>query len=310
MLSSGFSRSAENPCGTIDTLVQRALSVASEAECNILCKVYLNLLKRSWHERQRPVTPADELAFRRIVDVLMQRPADERLTEAAQFIRDEAHHYPKLLAEHAEVLLGAAALIAGDLEYRYSPLVDPRPDVQKALEASTRQIHLETALYAVAQAVGWAALQQPYIVGRSVIQTLERLEERHERLKAALARCLGIMGRSRDGLAVALPALYTAIMDPLPRVRREAATAYGELAVEASEDLPSLVHESFLVLLLDPYVAVHSAAIDALRRVQLPTRFLAVAHNYVMTLIAVYTANRSDDRFLSECIERLMDLCH
>jgi hypothetical protein len=294
----------------IDALVQQALTVASEAESSTLFEVYLRLLKRAWDERQHPVTPADELAFRRIVDVLTQRPVDQRLRMATQFVRDEAHYYPRLLAERADVLLGAAALIAADLEDRYSPLVDPRPDAHKALEASTRQIRLEAALYAVAQAVGWAALQQPYVVGRSVIQTLDRLEERHEPLKAALVRCLGIMGRNHDGLPVTLPALYTALMDPSPRVRREAATAYGELAANASEDLPSLVHESFLVLLRDPYVVVHSAAIDALRRVQLPTRFLANALNHVMTLIAVYTASRSDDRLLSECIERFMDLCN
>jgi hypothetical protein len=59
-----------------------------------------------------------------------------------------------LLAKHAETLLGAAALIASDLDHPYSPLLDPRPSTVKTLEAQTRQMHLDTALQAAAQAVG------------------------------------------------------------------------------------------------------------------------------------------------------------
>lgn len=294
----------------IDTIVHGALATASDAKRGTLFRVYTWLLRPQWNAPQRSVTPADELAFRRIVEVLTQRPTDKRFEEAAFFFRDQAKYYPTLIESHAETLLGAAALISGDLDNPYSPLLDPRPSALKALEAQTRQIHLNTALDAIVQAVGWAAARQPRSIGRQVLHTLEHLGETHDRLKAALVRSLGIMGRSREGLAVALPALYTAMMDRSQRVRAAAATAYGELAEGASEDLPSLVHESFLVLLLDPYVVVHNAAIRALRRVRLPTRFRVDALSRVAMLIAAYSASRDNDELLSEWIERFIELCN
>jgi hypothetical protein len=243
------------------------------------------------------------------VEVLTQRPTDKRFEEAAFFIRDDAINHPTLLAEHAETLLGTAALIASDLDNPHSPLVDPRPEALRSLDTGTHRIHLDTALNGIAQAIGWAAQIHSHTVGSYVIQTLERLGDGYDRLKAALVRCLGIMSQSREGLAVALPAFSAAMMDRSQRVRAEAARAYGDLAKNASEDLPSLVHESFLVLLHDPYVIVHKAALKALGRARLPPKFQSAAFDCVAGLVATYTANRSDDEFLSECLERLMALC-
>jgi hypothetical protein len=241
----------------IDAIVQQALVTASDAERVTLFRVYTRLLYPQWRTSQASVTPEHELAFSRIIEVLTQRPADGRFEEAAFFVRDRAKYYPMLLAKHAETLLGAAALIASDLDHPYSPLLDPRPSTVKTLEAQTRQMHLDTALQAAAQAVGWTVQRQPRSVGRQVVRTLEHLGEGYDRLKAGLVRCLGIMGKNREGLAVALPALYAAMMDRSQWIRPEAARAYGELAESASDDLPSLVHESFLVLFVDPYVIVH-----------------------------------------------------
>jgi HEAT repeat protein len=111
---------------------------------------------------------------------------------------------------------------------------------------------------------------------------------------------LGNHGKNREGLAVALPALYAAMMDRSQRIRAEAARAYGELAESASDDLPSLVHESFLVLFVDPYVIVHRAAINALRRVRLPQRLISDAISRLIVLIGTYASSRGDDEFLSD----------
>lgn len=71
-----------------------------------------------------------------MVEVLTQQPMDKRFEEAAFFIRDRATDYPTLIVKHAETLLGAAALIASDLDNPYGPLLDPRPQTLKNLGSS------------------------------------------------------------------------------------------------------------------------------------------------------------------------------
>ena len=301
---------AMKSCPTkIDDIIQRSLGPLSGDDRCTLFRTYTRLLWRGWNARPGPVTAAEERAFSRIMEVFTQRPNDERLGDAAGFLRTQAKDYPNLLDMHVTTLLGAAALISADLDNPYSFLLDPRPDTLKLIEAQTRETSLSSALDTIAEAVGQAAARKPHSTGRAVVQTLAGLAETHDRLKAALVQSLGLMGRSREGLASALPGLYSATMDRSQRVRAAAATAYGELTKTAGEDLPSLVHDGFLVLLLDPYVVVHSSAVYALRHARLPAQFRAGAVNRLAVLISAYAASHENDRLLSECIERFLELC-
>ncbi len=294
----------------IDTILQEAITGASGSDREELFRAYEEVLslRDAGSGTEAPLTAADRLAFQRIVDVLVQRPKDGRFQRAGFFARGQMAYHPSLVDAYSDTLLGAAVLIAGDLATPYSPLIDPRPSAVRVMEEGTRRLELTTALDALSQVVGAAAGRNPATVGHHLVQTLEHLGEDHARLRAALVVGLGTMGRNREGLAIALPSLYTAMMDGAVEVRSAAATAYSELASGFSDDLPDLVHESFLLLLSDPYVAVHAAALRGLGRVKLPERFGTEAINRVAWIMMAYSKDGGNDQLLVESVEQFVRL--
>jgi hypothetical protein len=170
----------------IDDIIQRSTVSLSSDERRVIFRVYTELLWRRWNATPISITAAEKLALDRIVQIFTQRPSDERLGDAAAFLRSHAADYPDLLEIHVSTLLGAAALISTDLEHPYSFLLDPRPDGLKILESQTREISLNSALEVVTEVIGVAAARKPHMIGKEVVQTLAGLGDTHDRLKAAL----------------------------------------------------------------------------------------------------------------------------
>jgi hypothetical protein len=253
---------------------------------------------------------ARELAYRRFVETLAQRPSGRQLTEVIWFLRNFAASFPALLRQHAETLLGAAALIASDLAVPHSPLMslDITPDPLKALEEGSRRMSLEHALDAVFTALGTAAVQNNNTTGALIIKTFETLDDTHDRLKAGLVRCLGGMAVNDSALASVLPPLYRAMTSQATRVRCAAAEAYAALAKRDPDGLPSLVHEGFMLLLSDPFVFVHDRAVEALRKVSLPAQYIPRARNVLLVLISAHLGIKSNARVLMQAVEALVEL--
>ena len=292
----------------IDSLLQKAMGRNSDDAIISLFRTYTNVLRFKLENKTQMVSPAHSLSFKRVVEALTKRVAGHSLQDAINCIRYAAKDYPIMLEQHIDTLFGALALIADEVANPYSPLLDVRPDPVKAIEAQTRQMHLHSASDAIIDAIGVAALRKPSVIGNQVVQILKQSEDKHEWLRSALVKCLGAVGKSHEGLPVILPSLYDAMMDRSQIVRAAAVSAYGEIGQKASADLPVLFHESALVLLLDSYVIVHSAAVKAMRRVRLPEELYADAINKVLVLIGGYSQSRDSDRILSDCIKLYLAL--
>jgi hypothetical protein len=307
-VASTLAKAMSNHAAEIDRIIQASMvTVAAETKAELF-KTYVHVLRSPrWDEPPSPLTQAHTLAFRRIVETILDRPDDERFQEAVYcFGHDRNEFFPALVDEHVESLLGAAALIAEDLANPYSPLTDPRPTELKVLEAGTRQLLLQNALEVAVSAVASSVKRQPRRFSGLYLETLQRLGEGHDQLRGMLVQHLGIIGHNPEGLPLIVPHLYTAMMDRSQLVRADAATAYGVLSKKVADDLPNLMHESFLVLFSDPYVIVHKAAIRALREARLPDQFNQTATSGLWLLILVYANSHSDDRFLGDCIEEFL----
>jgi hypothetical protein len=207
-------------------------------------------------------------------------------------------------------LLGAAALIAADLEAPQSPLADLslKPDLLRQLEAQGRRQTLYTTFQAILEPIGALAGKKPDSIGKLLLKTFDGLGDEHRYLKAGLVRALGRMGVAPAASQLVLPALYQAMTSQSPMVRAASAEAYGRIAENGADDLPSLVHDTFLLLLFDPYVVVHSAAVHALQRVDIPAQFSQRVLTGVVTIIGAYEKSHSDDHLLAECLEQFLGL--
>lgn len=307
-----LSRTFRYAAAEIDVLVQDALRSASGERQKRLFRVYTNSVGREVYHQEGPLTPGDaeRLAFQRIMDLVTTRPDDDRFDDVLHFLRHDARKWPTLVDEHSVSLLGAAALIASDLDQPYSALLDPRPNALKALEAESRRMRLQYTLIALTELVGWAGARNPDTTGAQIVRDIDALPDGNDRLKAALVEALGEVGRNADGLPSILPALYGALTSRSQIVRAAAARAYKDIASELDDldDLPPLLHETFLVLLGDPYLVVHKTAVHALQEVELPLRFCSRASSRLAHVINVYAESNDDDRFLADALQAFVYL--
>lgn len=296
---------------TVDARIQAEMKVSGDDMRSALFDVYERMLRTEFElDSPSPPPRAVEISFQRFVDVLSNRDNNDLLSKAIEFLRGEALRFPELFEKHEETLLGAAALIASDLEVPESPLLDLSltPDPLKSLERQGRRQMLYSALDAILKAIGVMAGQKPESLGHSLLTTFEALGDGHDYLKAGLVQSLGHMGASPAASKLVLPALYQAMTSQSVMVRAAGAEAYGHVAQRNADDLPALLHETFILLLTDSYVMVHSAAIATLRNVDVPKPFLPRVLAALGVLIASYHRSRSDDRLLSYCLERFLEL--
>jgi hypothetical protein len=297
----------------LDRIIQNHIEVADRERRVMLFRTYTLAIQPPPDHSLPIIDPAHEVAFRRIVSAFIERADSEILDQASECLGHVSMFYPDLIKEKSESLLGAVALLAEDCSNPnfYSTLLDPSPslDPLKVWEMENRRMTLERALRVVAEVLGNAAARNPDSVGESVIQTLDRLTTRQEILKAALVSGLGRMVNNPIGIKTAVPTLYSALNDSSPVVRSAAAKAYGTITPGAAKDLPPLLHETFLLLLLDPYTAVHRAAIYALREVIPLPEYRPKAAALIRNLVRVYVNTDPTDNFIEECFARLFAVC-
>jgi hypothetical protein len=230
-----------------DLVVGQAMAAASEDVGVALVRIYSEVLRAGVRSQSRVPTDADRIALHRVVQVLLDRRIDERLSEATHVLRDCARYFPSLITTEGQTLLGATALIADDLKERYSPLLDPRPTPEKALEAQTRQLRLRSALDAITAALSVAMAHSPESIIQQVLEALSGLGSSHPTLRAELVRGFGALRGNSAAIAAIVPTLYSSMLDQEQEVRAAAATVYGEVTEHlAADDLPKLLHETFL----------------------------------------------------------------
>lgn len=290
----------------VDNLVADEIVAASEDDRPAYYKIYRRLLRsRDIPQDEAEAEEARGLAYARCMDMLVCQPKGPLLHEALDFARHEAGKYPKLLDPKAETLIGAMALYASEQETPSSPLLnlDLRPDPLQAMEAASRRMTLGYILDAMTDLVGASATRNPESVGVSLLETLGKLGDSHALLKAGLVECLGRLGSERRSLPPILPPLYQAMTDRAQRVRAAAVRAYGKIAATNPEDLPMLLHETFLLSLRDPFVIVQWAGIEALGSITLPPPLMTRANASVLLLIDVYNQTDVDDRLVTRAIE-------
>lgn len=105
-----------------------------------------------------------------------------------------------------------------------------------------------------------------------------------------------------EGLSLALPSLYSALVGASQQERAAAIKALKEIDSARCNDLPRLLFEIFITTLCDPYLIVHQTAIRTLESFSLPEEFTPALKRLVRNLIIHYSHSEDGDEFLVECI--------
>ncbi len=308
----------------VDPLLDRYLDDGDEEVQRGVLLACIETLRNHAHagpeEEDMPVpalTSTEVKAFQRILRVLASLPNDERLSTLNDFIRSEARRLVSwdVATDAAVSLLGIAAMAcqqANESTRGSSIIQDPRPKELRELEHGTRALCLSGLANALVEYVAWIANNHPNFDARLEVlelffETLRPLPRYADHFRSTLVEELGKLGSSHTQKARVIPEIYSALMHSSPRVRSAACAAYADLCGRLGTDcLPFLLHESFLVLLGDPYVAVHKRAVKNLRRSRLPSRYRRTALAKLQVIVLAYAENNEDGYFLIEALTKLL----
>ena len=302
-LSEAFKASPER----LDSLLQNAY--ARGVERASILDVYAHVCGRT--DGYRPKTPASPDVLRKAFTRLLHALADPHLSlEEIRTLRysfeENAKHQPEMLIEFCEGLIGVVALLmqqAAAANVPPSALAPTTPDPLAILEQQNRATLLETLLRDLTELVGIAAEKAPDRLLPVLVDLFDKTPGEQADLRARVVQMLAGAAQNRQAVAKILPQVYRALLDESPRVRSRAAQAYGAIAKFGVDDLPALVHECFLNLAGDRYIAVHLAFADVLRNIKLPQEYRGRAVRNLSLLIQAYVEGREDASHTRRLIE-------
>ncbi len=284
-----------------DELVSSFLATAdSEITVRILSAYEILFHADGWREDIKEVE-AHSVALRRLVNTATSTTKFDDLWQLLGMFRSGA---PKglenLIRKEATYLLGATIL----LENQRAKLADERTqakDMSTYWEAANQYDFLVQFQDGLVGWVAGAATDTPQ-AAKVYLETLSGIPEDSHHLRGVLVTALSRLMNTVDGLSLALPSLYSALVGASQQERAAAIRALKELNSARRNDLPRLLFEIFLSTLYDPYQIVHQSAVHALERFSFPEDFKLALKRAVLNLIIAYSHGEDGDEFLVECI--------
>jgi hypothetical protein len=286
-----------------DTLMGHFLAGAREASEVRIYKVYALALegRRGRSRRRRDSNPAASVALKRLLDGLKsQNP--EVLHEIQSALSHCAQEHIGLARRTFSSLLGSALLLDDVLRQFDAETPQPKNFFENLERRNQRGTWIDLRKLLLEWAATAARGSPAHIT--EYLQVLNAIPDDRAELRSAFIARAKLFMATPEGLNAVLPTLYTAMMGSSVSVRGCAAKVLGQLNERALEDLPDLVYESFAVLLADPYVWVHKAAVKALHNLKLPEKIDQRAHATLRSWILSYAAapKEDSDGFLVECL--------
>jgi HEAT repeat protein len=291
----------------IDNIIQERIRTADNQLKGTLLSIYEEILREERRGKRRIITKhIGEIVVARTLDVLINKPNDERINVASEILGSLKYGDIALLLGHEDQLIAAAAQIASELEGTASVLVGA-PFGLGSLNAYSRNMRLQTVLDNIKDIIGQLGQIAPLAVGGKVRACLNNLKN-ESRLKSTLISTLGGIGSNKQGLPLVLPIINSALSDDKSLIRMSAVEAYGKIVEGNKVELPSHIQEKFLDLLNDPYVIVHQAAVKALKTTKLTENEKSLIRNKLLNLIIVYAKENKDPNFLDRCLNSFLSV--
>lgn len=291
-----------------DEELMRQFESASDEGEGRLTGVYEQVLRlaRRGHDTPLVVEPAHTHAFVMAIRRLAALSATSVNSEVTQQVLSAFRHPSASLAPAAktamDVLLGTAAVLDSKLqvpEPEPSILTPPHPlaEMEKANRRSSlwylRAALLELSIHGALADVEGLACFEAFLGRRGLLG---------DSLEAAIMREISPLLKTSAGLKAMLPYLYGAMVGASVAGRAAAADAVKDIGSRRFADLPDLVADSLVLMLFDPYVIVHKAAVQALGQLRFPAHYHRLVAAALDNLIVAYR-HGSDSKFLLECIE-------
>ena len=287
----------------VDRLLQ---DFAESSRGDMLARVYAlyaRALRTPW-QSDAPLSASSvhvRIAFRRI----LWATADDLPLGSFDTPIDVFRHGGRDLEEVAEAeieaVLSAPFLLADRLARLEEAPLNPENPLA-AIERANERSGLTGVLNGMIEMAARAATRTPTLLPR-IGDFLETIPEDRNLLRGLAIDGLAPIASNLAGLQIYLPHLYRAMVGPSQVERSYAASAMGELNQAALDNVPPLLFEAFVPLLLDSYRIVHKAAVRAFRRSALPAPLRRRALVAILDVLRIYRVESGEDNFVAECLK-------
>ena len=295
-----------DPAGTDGDLMRYFEGASGEGEAR-LSGVYEHLMRRAARGGDHAAVTASghadayRAALNRLMSFATTSENDQVVQDVIEALRSEPGQLVWLVREQMDMLLGAAVLADSKLASGTASTVITSESPFAGIEAANRRSRLHTVSRSFIRWAAHAAADDTAAL-RKFTSFLDRAAVPSDTFQAGVIEELPPLMGTASELQEVLPFLYRAMVGESTLVRAAAATCVGEVGSRRLAEMPDLVAEAFLLMLSDPYVIVHKAAVRALGRVQLPEKFRRRARAAVGHLILVYRTDKDSD-FLLTCMD-------
>jgi hypothetical protein len=291
-----------------DSELMRQFESASEEGEGRLASVYEYVVSRmdGGRSKERVILRAEpfKVALRRIVALAESSENIEVLNHLLSALRHPEGSLVPIARDLMDLFLGGAAVV--DSRLQESPSTSPLETPHNPIEIMERQNRRSSLWYVRNALIGMAmhGARKDHESLSAIESFLKNRTALGDSFGAAIIQEVAPLLETNAGLRALLPHLYTAMVGPSTMGRAAAAHALEKLGDQRFAELPELVADALLQMLMDPYVIVHKAAVAALGRVRLPARLRGGASHALRNLVAGYRDSK-DQEFLLECMEAL-----
>jgi len=284
-----------------DELVSSFLATADSETTVRILSAYESLFHADgWREDIKEVE-AHSVALRRLVNTATSMEKFSGLWELLGMFRSgPPNGLENLIRKEASYLLGAAII----LENQRNKLADEHKQAKEYWAYMDLNNQFNFLVQMQEGLVGWVAgaATDSTQTAKVYLETLSGIPEGSHHLRGIMITALSRFMITVEGLNLALPSLYSALVGSSQSERAAAIKALKELNSARRNDLPRLLFEIFLTTLYDPYRIVHQSAVHTLERFSFPEDFTLALKLAVRNLIIAYSHGEDGDEFLAECI--------
>ena len=293
-----------------DTILQLLLEGSNEIARSEGARLYISVLRKERSDPEFTLGEAQNIAFERLLWMAVDITDNTLNKEAIQFFSYVHRELLPIATTHLDAMIGAAATLSSKMKLlgKNEVIEIPKTGFEEIERSQERRLIYHFQGNLIEWAFEASKLQELEGV-KQILAFYTRLPEAQVEMRANMVAHFSKLMSKSEYVNLILPHLYTAMTNPEPLVRGNAATAVGKTPYELRRDFPELLFEVYLVLLTDPNVHVHKSAVSALNIHGFPENLKQRLAYYLVNLVLVYRTEEMDGHFVIECLEHYAHGC-